>query len=49
MKKMCSQVDKRGKEGLPGEGVYKELAQEIMSLTEEEVEIVIHLLTASQT
>lgn len=23
MKKMCSQVDKRGKEGLPGEGVHK--------------------------
>lgn len=37
------------KEGLPGDGVHKELEAEIMTLTEKEVGIVTYLLASSRT
>lgn len=36
-------------EGLPPEGVHKELLEAILSLTDEEVQLVTHLLASSQT
>lgn len=40
--------EKVGKEGLLRDGVHRELIEEIMSLTDEEVRLVTHLLASSQ-